>query len=58
MILNTISNKSPNDITPILGMISSSQTCMETTNKQTNKGLGIIGKRWGAKLERVKQLDN
>jgi hypothetical protein len=28
------------------------------TNKQTNKGLGIIGKRWEAKLERAKQLDN
>jgi hypothetical protein len=58
MILNTISNKSPNDITPILGMISSSHIWKQQTNKQTNKDLGIIGKRWGAKLERAKQLDN
>jgi len=31
---------------------------MYGNNKQTNKDLGIIGKRWGAKLERAKQLDN
>ncbi len=39
---------------PSLGMISSSHVWKQ----QTNKGLGIIGKRWGAKLERAKQLDN
>jgi hypothetical protein len=52
MILNTISNKSPNDITPILGD-DILFTCMETTNKQR---LGYYRKEVGGKTRKSQTI--